>query len=92
MEDRTMRKLIVLSLILVTITLAANVFAAEVFFTKRGKRYHKADCRLIQNKESQKIDQTEADKKALKPCGICFKTDSGAALPVQNKNKKVSMQ
>ena len=86
-----MKKFITLSLILVTISLAANAFAAEVYVTKRGKRYHKADCRLIQNKEFVKIDQSAADAKGLKPCGICFK-DTSALLNDQMKSKNVSLK
>ena len=87
-----MKKFISLSLILATITLASTAFAADVYVTKRGKRYHKADCKVIQNKETQKIDQAEAEKKNLKPCGICFKSDTGASLPRQDRTKAVSMK
>jgi hypothetical protein len=52
-------------------------FAEDVYATKNGKRYHKADCLLIKEKGAKAISLEDATKKGLKPCRRCFgETDS----------------
>ena len=75
-----MKKVITLSLVVAMIMVAASAFADDVFVTKHGKRYHKADCKVVKGKEVQKIDQGQAEQKGLKPCNVCFKQDTSAAL------------
>jgi hypothetical protein len=57
-------------------------FAEDVYATKNGKRYHKADCLLVKDKGAKVITMEEAQKKALKPCGRCF----GEASAKKSKN------
>ena len=42
-------------------------FAEDVFVTKKGKRYHKANSRFIKGKDVEKITREEAEKRGLKP-------------------------
>ncbi len=53
----------------------------EVYATKNGKKYHKAECPFIQGKNAEKISKKEALEKKLTPCPKCFKED----LPEQPK-------
>ena len=53
----------------------------DVYVTKSGKKYHKADCSFIQDRKSEKISKKEALAKGLTPCPKCFKED----LPPQPK-------
>ncbi|NQU18942.1 nuclease, partial [bacterium] len=46
-----------------------------VYVTKRGKKYHKEDCRFIKNRETISMDKKEAEAKGLTPCGRCFKEE-----------------
>lgn len=48
-------------------------FGAEsvVCVTKKGKKYHKATCRVLKDSETQKLSRTEAEGKGYKPCKIC---------------------
>lgn len=43
-----------------------------VFATKRGKKYHRADCRFIRNRETTSMNTEEAEAKGLAPCGRCI--------------------
>ncbi len=43
-----------------------------VFATKRGKKYHEADCRFIRNRETTSMNIEEAEAKGLAPCGRCI--------------------
>ena len=47
-------------------------FAEDVYVTKNGKKYHKADCLLIKNKGAKAIPIEEALKRGLKPCHKCL--------------------
>lgn len=47
-------------------------FAEDVYVTKNGKKYHKANCLLIAKKGAKPIALDEASKKGLKPCRKCF--------------------
>ncbi len=55
-----------------TTTLA---FADEVYVTGKGAKYHKAECRLIRNKEAKPMEKDEAMASGHKPCKVCFKED-----------------
>jgi len=43
-----------------------------VYATKRGKKYHKAECRFIKNRETAAMSIEESKEKGLEPCGRCF--------------------
>ena len=47
-------------------------FAEDVYVTKNGKKYHKADCLLVKDKGAKPISMEDAQKKSLKPCRRCF--------------------
>ena len=68
-----MKKIITLSLVVAMVIVATSAFADDVFVTKHGKRFHKADCKVVKGKEVQKIDQAQAEQKGLKACNVCFK-------------------
>ncbi len=42
-----------------------------VCVTKKGKKYHRAGCRVLKNAEVQKMTRTEAENKGYSPCKIC---------------------
>ena len=47
----------------------------EVYSTRNGKKYHKAECPFIQGKKAGKILKKDAVAKKLAPCPKCFKED-----------------
>ena len=51
-----------LSMLLTTASMAEDVYV-----TKKGKRYHKAESRFIKGKQVEKITREEAEKRGLKP-------------------------
>ena len=53
----------------------------EVYATKNGKKYHKADCPFIHGKNAGKVSKKDALGKKLAPCPKCFKED----IPQQAK-------
>jgi hypothetical protein len=69
------KKLTTLVLCLVFLATATAAFAADVYVTKRGKKYHTEFCRLIQSKDVQKISEEDAKTKGLAPCRKCFNDD-----------------
>ncbi len=68
------KKLIVIALFVVFITSTSLAFAESVLITKNGKKYHKATCQLVKNKETTQIDDAEAIKQGYIPCAKCYKT------------------
>lgn len=46
-----------------------------VHATKRGKKYHKAECPFIKNRDTASMSIEEAIAVGLKPCGRCFKEE-----------------
>ena len=72
------------------LSMATVVFAEDVFKTKNGKKYHTATCPLIQNKNPQKIELSEALEKGLKPCSKCFKDEAALKSETKKVAKKAS--
>ncbi|MFH1655552.1 MAG: hypothetical protein ABH954_02955 [Candidatus Omnitrophota bacterium] len=66
------RKLTVLIMCLVFLTITSSVFAEDVYITKQGKKYHKENCRFIANRDTQEIGLEDANAKGLTPCSKCF--------------------
>lgn len=79
------KKAITMGLCVIFLSMAATVFAEDVYKTKNGKKYHTADCRLIQNKSPQKITKEDAIAKGLVPCAKCFKDEVSANSSSQTK-------
>ena len=86
-----MKRTILTILTGVIVLTAANVcFAEDVYMTKHGKRFHKELCKLIRNKEVQKLERETVEAKGIKPCQSCFKekTDDNQVMN-QNENPKI---
>jgi hypothetical protein len=60
-----------LSMLLTTMSMAQDVYV-----TKKGKRYHKADSRFIKGKEVEKLTREEAEKRGLKPSSEILQDDA----------------
>ena len=75
-----MTKLIAGLLTAVMVLSSSAAFAETVYATKNGKRYHHAECPLIQKRSPTAISLEDAQKKGLKPCGKCFKESAKADL------------
>jgi hypothetical protein len=72
-----MNKVLATMLAVTMLISSTFAFAEDVYATKNGKRYHKADCLLVKDKGAKAIAMEEAQKKGLKPCRRCFgETDS----------------
>ena len=80
-----MTKMIAGLLTAMMILSSSVVFAETVYATKNGKKYHHAECTLIQKRSPTAISMEEAQKKGLKPCGKCFK-ESAKADPSKKMN------
>ena len=74
-----MNKMIAGLLTAVMVLSSSAVFADTVYATKNGKKYHHADCKLIQKKSPAAVSLEEAQTKGLKPCGRCYKESAKAA-------------
>lgn len=71
-----MRKSMILGVLIVFLAAATGAFAEEVFVTAKGKKYHKAICRVVKNKEGiTKLEKEAALEEGYDPCGRCFKED-----------------
>ena len=82
-----MRKLMLMGLFLTFLTMATAVFADEVVVTKNGKKYHKATCLLVKNKQDEKMDREKAIQSGYEPCKKCFKEETQADNQKENKKK-----
>ena len=69
------KKIFLLGLCMMFLSVSSFAFAADVYITENGKKYHRADCRFVKDKEAQEIDKDEAITQGYKPCGRCFKED-----------------
>lgn len=49
-----------------------------VCVTANGKKYHKADCRFIKNRQVSQVSEKDAITKGLLPCGKCFAAEDQA--------------
>ncbi len=78
-----MKKIIAGLLTAVMVLSSSVVFAETVYATKNGKKYHHAECTLIQKRSPAAVSMEDAQKRGLKPCGKCFK-ESAMADPVKN--------
>lgn len=68
-----MKKNIHLLLTTLVLSLLLNVANAQtVYVTANGKKYHKKNCKLV-NEGKKGITLDEAKKKGLEPCGVCYK-------------------
>ena len=89
------RKIVMLTLVALFLSSGSLVFAQkndkdvqttqDVYVTKSGKKYHKADCSFIQDRKPEKISKKEALVKGLTPCPKCFKED---LPPPKKKSEK----
>lgn len=68
-----MKKFVIITLCLSVLAVSTLAFAEDVYVTQHGKKFHKADCQLVKNREKTTMDQAEAEKNGLEPCGKCFK-------------------
>ncbi len=53
--------------------LVPQAFCAEnaVCVTKKGKKFHRAGCRVLKDAEVRKLSRAEAESKGYSPCKIC---------------------
>lgn len=79
-----MRKLMMIGVLGVLMSVTTLAHAQEVSVTKNGKKYHHTDCRLIQKKNPITISREDAMKKGLKPCKVCFKEEA----KLENSNQE----
>jgi hypothetical protein len=70
------RKMMMVGLVAAFLSMTTCVFAADVFVTQKGAKYHKENCQLLKNKgEVVKMEKSEAVKEGYEPCKRCFKED-----------------
>ncbi len=78
-----MKKLIAIAVLVAFAGTAGTAFAANVYVTKNGKKYHTENCPLIQKKETTMMDDAKAIEAGYAPCGKCQKE-----LTVQKAKKE----
>lgn len=74
-----LKRIVLYGLCAAVLTTAGWVYAQDVYVTKNGKKYHKAECRLIQKKNPEAITLDEAKTSGLEPCRKCYKDELSAA-------------
>lgn len=85
------KKLVLMGVMGAVLSASTVVFAADVFVTQNGKKYHKEICRLIKKKESERtLDKKAAIEEGYSPCKRCFREDlpSGDNPDLKEKEKK----
>ena len=69
------RKGLIYGLLILFTATTTLAFADQVYVTEKGSKYHKAECRLVKNKEPKAMDKDEAIASGHEPCKVCFKED-----------------
>ena len=69
--------------------LASNTiaFAEDIYVTANGTKYHKADCRFIKDRETQKLDKQAAIEQGYIPCQGCSKEKLAEEKPKADSEK-----
>ncbi len=82
----------ILAVVLCTMMLSAGTmaFAENVFVTKNGSKYHKADCRFVKNREVEEISKEAAIEEGLTPCSRCYKEDVAVMQTKEEEAKTLS--
>ncbi|MCK5581376.1 MAG: hypothetical protein KAJ18_08900 [Candidatus Omnitrophica bacterium] len=76
---------VVLMLSFLAVTSAA--FAADVFVTQKGARYHQEICKLIANRETTQLEEKKAIEEGYSPCKRCLKEKAKTFKPVKKAKK-----
>ncbi|MDP2654714.1 MAG: hypothetical protein Q8Q08_11885 [Candidatus Omnitrophota bacterium] len=76
-----MKKVMLMAAVLIFQAVAGPVFAADVYVTKQGKKYHSAACPFLKNKETSAIPEEKAVERKMKPCSKCLSPDTPKKLP-----------
>ncbi len=63
-----MRKSIVVVVGVMMLAVTTRAFAMDVYVTQKGKKYHTAECRWIQNREVTKLNEAKAKEQGYQPC------------------------
>ena len=69
-----MKRFVGIVVFVFVVALSSQAFAADVYVTKNGKKFHAEGCSLIKSKQTVKIDEAQAVKEGLLPCGKCHKS------------------
>ena len=83
----SVRKIFMAGLCLLFLAANTLAFAEDVYVTPNGKKFHKADCRFIKNRETQKLDNQDAIGQGYVPCQKCFSEDQAAEKDNNAKEK-----
>lgn len=91
------RKIFIAGLCLLFLAVNSLAFAEDVYVTQNGKKYHKAECRFIKDRETQKLDKQESIQQGHVPCQKCYSEDLAAEKDVKpsekvSKSKKTKSQ
>ena len=68
-----LKRMLMMSLVAMMLAGTTMAYAADVYVTKHGKKYHKADCPLIRNKDVTEMTEKKAKKEGFEPCAKCMK-------------------
>jgi len=84
-----MKRIALVIICLAFLASSTFAFAADVYVTKNGKKYHKETCRWIKNRETTKMDEKEAIEKGYEPCSRCFKSKAVSDKSAQKAKEVV---
>ncbi|MCD4728879.1 MAG: hypothetical protein K8R46_14570 [Pirellulales bacterium] len=68
-----LKRMMMMGLVAMMLAGTTMAYAADVYVTKHGKKYHQADCPIIRNKDVTEMTEKEAKDKGLEPCAKCLK-------------------
>jgi len=81
-----LKKIVLIGMCVAVLSAATVSFAEDVYVTPKGKKYHKATCRLLKDSETDMIDEAAAIEKGYEPCSICMKDEKPrSSKKLQNK-------
>ncbi|HOY10240.1 MAG TPA: nuclease [Candidatus Omnitrophota bacterium] len=84
-----LKKLVLVGMCIAVLSVATVSFAEDVYITPKGRKYHKAECRLLKDSETEVLDKAVAIEKGYEPCSVCMKDDDPqSSKKLQNKKNK----
>jgi len=81
-KGQTMKKWLVVLLCSAMVASSSLSFAMDVYVTSKGKKYHTADCRWVQDRDVKKLGDADAVKAGYAPCSCIEKmSEKQAEVP-----------
>ncbi len=85
-----MKKLLLLGVLGMFLSVSSVVFADDVYVTPRGSKFHKETCRLVKrSKVTEKYELKDAKDEGYSACKRCFKKQAATQKADANEEEVI---